>query len=481
MKKIALLVLVTGTLFSSVNVKSLDIFTNRSFVNQEINTNLNSVDLLEKVRLEDIRFTLNQDCSVNNVEVKYVDFGNDNLASQIERLKEKIDQNQNQIKALKSNISFLEKTSITSISNAKNLKDTSKFIKQEILENHNKIYNINNELKKLNQDLALLNKKRVNSNFTRLNYDIRCSKTESLIITYPIYNILRNGFYEINYNSKAQKLDIKNSSFITQSTGADFKNIDVNLYTYNFIQQLKPNNFYPKYLDIYSKIAGYIKNEVVREETSDDKKMLNSKEFSKPTFAYIEDTTKSFFKASNINLISGKKAEVLFAKDSYKAEDSLVIDGYSLSQAFYKVKFKSKKLYGVLNSKLYLDSTYIGRARQNEIKKDKDSFIFFGTNRFIDVKKELIKDMKEKPFFSINKLKSQKIWKYTIINNHIKTQKLTLVERVPISKHKDIKVKLIGKDKYTKLDKNGKISFEFKLKPNEEKIIEFGYEVEKPN
>ncbi len=39
-----------------------------------------------------------------------------------------------------------------------------------------------------------------------------------------------------------------------------------------------------------------------------------------------------------------KKTEVVFAKDTYKANDSLVIDGYSASQAFYKVKFKSKKI-----------------------------------------------------------------------------------------------------------------------------------------
>ncbi len=88
-------------------------------------------------------------------------------------------------------------------------------------------------------------------------------------------------------------------------------------------------------------------------------------------FTYIEDTTKSFFKASNIDLNSGEKTQVLFAKDSYEAKDSLEIDGYSTSQAFYKVDFKSKKLYGVLNAKLYLDGSYIGRTNLKDIKKIK--------------------------------------------------------------------------------------------------------------
>merc|ERR1711879_474363 len=110
------------------------------------------------------------------------------------------------------------------------------------------------------------------------------------------------------------------------------------------------------------------------------------------------------------SLLSGKKTEVIFAKDKYEAEDSLEIDGYSSSQAFYKVDFQSKKLYGVLNAKLYLNNVYIGQTNLKEIKKDKKSSIYFGTNRFIDVKKELVKDMKEEPFFSLNKLKTQKEW-----------------------------------------------------------------------
>ncbi len=489
MKKIALmLICIAGALFANTQIKSLDIFTNKTFVTQEISATSNSVDLLSKVALEDIKFILNEDCKTNNIELKYINFENDNLTLKIEKLKEEINQKQNQIKALNSNLSFLEKTSITSISSANDLKNTSLFIKQEILQNHNKIYKINKDFDKLNQDLSLLLYKRANSTFSRLNYDISCSKTKNLMISYSFYNMSKDGSYEINYNSKQKELDIKNSSFIMQSSGVNFKNIDINLYTYNFIQQLKPNKFYPRYLGLYpkkySKISKSISesDDIVMEadiamDAEESKGLIRGK----PSFQYMEGTTKSFFKASNIDLISGKKTEVLFAKDTYKATHSLDIDGYSRAEAFYKVNFESKKLYGVLNSKLYLDGVYIGKSYQNEIKKDKQSSIFFGTNGFVDVKKELIKDMKEEPFFSINKLKSQKLWRYTIINNNTKAQTLTLLERVPVSKHEDIKVKLIGKTKYTKLDEKGKISFDFELKPKEEKIIEFGYEVETPN
>lgn len=478
MKKLTLFLTLSVSLFAFSDVKSIDIFTNKTFVNQKLDTNKTSVDLLGQIRLEDIRFIAPEQCIINSSDVVLTNFENDDLSMKIENLKEKINIKQNKVKALNSNIAFLEKTSLTNIANSKSLLDTSTFFKKEILDNHNQIFKLKKLLKKDNEELKKLTKTRTSSKFTKLTYNISCDS--EVLVSYPLYNLSRSGFYEINYDSKDKQIEIKNSSFITQSSGIDFKNIDINLYTYNFIHQLKPYRFTPKYLDIYKNPRiSYEKAEITMDAVP-MKKLARANASAKPTFAYVEDTTKSFFKASNINLLSGKKTEVLFAKDKYEANDSLEIDGYSKSQAFFKVDFKSKKLYGVLNSKQYLDATYIGRSNLNEIKKDKKSSIYFGANRFIDVKKELVKDMQNEPFFSINKLKTQKIWDYEITNNSNKTQKISLVERVPVSKHEDIKVVLIGKSKQTILEKNGKITFDFELKPKEVKKINFGYEIEKP-
>jgi hypothetical protein len=202
---------------------------------------------------------------------------------------------------------------------------------------------------------------------------------------------------------------------------------------------------------------------------------------SAPSYEYNEDTTRSYFTALNVTLKSGKKQQVLFSNEKYKANNSIEIDGYASSKAFYKVDFKSDKLYGFINSRLYLNDSYIGKINLNGIKKDENNSLYFSNNRFIDVKKELIKDMKEEPFFSLNRLKTQKIWKYEIKNNSNKEEFVSLIERVPVSKHEDIKIELIGSTKVTKLEKNGKITYDFNLKPNETKTIEFGYEILKPN
>jgi hypothetical protein len=461
------------SLFANTDVKSLDMFLNKTFVNQKI-TSKNSADLLGQVRLEDIRFILPKECEVQNKEVNVLSFEDDSFSKEVEALEDKINIKESEIKALKGNITFLQKGSISSTT--KGIVEASKFLKDEIFKNYSKIYMIEKSLKKEKDALSELLKKRVNSKFTRLNYNLRCSK--DAFLSYPIYNLSKNSVFDINYDSKAKKIEIKNLLYLNQSTGFDLKDIDVKVYTYNFFDQTKPIKFYPEYLDVEKNIRKY-KSTLVENEAMPI--LLKAKDDRIQTFEYLENETKSFFKASHVNLLSGKKAEIILAKDIYKAKNTIEIDGYSAAQAFYTVSFKSKKLYGMSNAKLYLDGTYIGQNYSNKIEKDKETFVYFGTNKFIDVKKELDKDMKEEPLFSLNKLKNQKIWKYEIKNKQNKVEKVVLVERLPVSKHEDIKVELIKGKNYSKLDKNGKIVYNFDLKPNETKIIEFGYEIEKPN
>ena len=484
MKKINSLLIVsllsTGV-YANIDVKSLDIYKNRTFINQQLNTNDSSVDLIGKVRFEDIRFLNNGECKVSNVSVISNNYSSDTLSSKIQEYKQKVAFKTNEITSVKNIIQNLssikfEKDAV----NLKNIKEVSTYTQKEIEANYNLVYKLQLELTKYNQELNELTNKKNSNVYSKLNYNATCGNGSNLVVSYPTFNVSKNSFYEINANSKDKNIEIKNKSFLTQSSGYDFKNININMYTYNYSNAVNPQRFRPAYLDIV--IPRVIKktyaqaDAVVMEMAAP---MMKSK-VAAPSFSYNETTTKAFFKASHIDLLSGIKNAVTFSNDSYKAKNEIEIDGYSSSNAFYKVDFKSDKLYSTQNTKLYLDGTFIGQSYIGEIKKDKKTSLYLGLDSFIDVKKDLIKDMKEKPFFSMSKLKTEKLWKYTITNNSKEEKTITLVERLPVSKHEDIKVSLIPNTNYTKKEDNGKISYDITLKPSEEKIIDFGYIVEKP-
>ncbi len=473
-KLLILLVFATSIFANNVDIRSLDIYKNLTFVKQKLDSKKNTQKLVGQVKIEDIRFLKNDKCLIIDYTLENKK-ENDELSKLILETKDKIVYKENRIKALKSNIAFLEKTSLNSLNNSKMFKESSNFLKKEILESYNYIYEIEGFIKEDKKELDELLKKRTTENAIFLNYNLKCDK--DIFVYYPLKNIKKDGLYDINYNSNKKELEIKNSYFITQSTGVDFKNIDINLYSFSYIDTVQPRKFYPQYLDLNMPIALNSSNMLIKKAKVE---RFNDM-VSAPRYAYNEDTTRSYFTALNVNLKSGEKQQVLFSNERYKAQNFIEIDGYSSSKAFYKVDFRSDKLYGFINSKLYLNDSYIGKININGIKKDKNNSLYFSNNRFIDVKKELIKDMKEEPFFSLNKLKTQKIWKYEIKNNSNKEELISLIERIPVSKHEDIKIELIGSTKVTKLEKNGKITFDFNLKPNETKTIEFGYEILKPN
>lgn len=485
MKKINIVVssIVLSTVsFANINVQSLNIYKNKTFINQELDTSLNSVDLIGKVRFEDIRFLNNDNCKVSNVSVLSENYSSDTLSSKIEEYKQKIAFKTNEITSVQNILQHLssikfEKDAV----NLKNIKEVSTYAQKEIEGNYNLLYKLQLELTKYKQELKDLTNKKNSSVYSKLNYDATCTSSSKLLVSYPTFNIGKNSFYEINVNSKEKNLEIKNKSFITQSSGYDFKNIDINLYTYNYSNAVKPQVFRPKYLDVKQAILRKsIQADATMMEMSAPKMMKSNSVRAVPTFSYNETTTKAFFKASHIDLLSGVNNAVTFSNDKFKTKSKIEIDGYSSSNAFYKVDFKSDKLYSTQNTKLYLDGTYVGQSYINQIKKDTDTSLYLGSDSFIDVKKDLVKDMKEKPFFSMSKIKTEKSWKYTISNNSNEEKKITLVERIPVSKHEDIKVELISNTNYTKKEDNGKVSYDIILKPSSKITLDFGYIVEKP-
>ena len=90
MKKTILLASLLGSLSANIDVQSLDMFVNKTFVNQKIDISKKSVDLLANVNFEEVKFKLPNSCFLNNSALEHLSFKNDKLSKQIEEIKDKI-------------------------------------------------------------------------------------------------------------------------------------------------------------------------------------------------------------------------------------------------------------------------------------------------------------------------------------------------------------------------------------------------------
>jgi len=71
----------------------------------------------------------------------------------------------------------------------------------------------------------------------------------------------------------------------------------------------------------------------------------------------------------------------------------------------------------------------------------------------------------------------------TLKNLHERAITVTVYDQVPVSANQDIKVEYTGKATPTKQDvenKRGVMTFEAKLEPEEEKVLDFGFRVSWP-
>jgi hypothetical protein len=469
-------VLLTNFAYANMNIKSLNIFKNNTFITQELNLKAKNTELLGKVNVEDIKFITNEKCLVDNIVVNTNENTTKKLNAKIVKAKEKIAYKVNEIKSIKATLSQLKNIRFTGDAvKLKNIKGVSFYVKQEVKKNHNLLYKYDLDVKLYKDNLEKLLETQKTNIYSVLEYTASCEVNATLNINYPIANVEKVLSYEIDANTDDKTINIKNQAYITQNLGHDLKDIEVNMYNYHYSNLIHPDVFSPIYLDekvISRKLAyGSSKKRIV----------IDVPTMKKTTMHYNEAKTRAYSSVSNVSLLSGNKTAIVFSNDTYAMKDKIEIDAFTKSQAFYRVDFTSNRLYmDNQKAKLYLDSEYIGEKNISKIQKDKNTRIYFGIDNLVSVSKELTKDIKEEPFFSMSTLKTQKVWNYTIENKHANMQNISFIQRLPVSKNEKIIVELNSEEKFLTKEANGKINYEFSLDANQSKVIEYGYTITRP-
>ena len=132
---------------------------------------------------------------------------------------------------------------------------------------------------------------------------------------------------------------------------------------------------------------------------------------------------------------------------------------------------------------LFRDGTYIGTGNLPVLSPGEDYELGFGADDQVRVRHAVLNDKRgETGLISSSKTDSRK-FRITVKNLHERSVALVVLDQVPVSKDQDIKVDIQGPRAPTRKDiddERGVISFEAKLEPEEEEVIEFGYRVTWP-
>jgi uncharacterized protein (TIGR02231 family) len=133
---------------------------------------------------------------------------------------------------------------------------------------------------------------------------------------------------------------------------------------------------------------------------------------------------------------------------------------------------------------LYRDNTFVGTGRLPMLPPGEEHELGFGADDSIRVKHVLVEEKRGETGLISSAKTDSRSWRISVKNLHQRQIPVTVLDQIPVSQNQDIKVELTGKTPPTKRevdDKRGVMAWEYKLEPDEEKVIEFGYRASWPS
>ena len=155
------------------------------------------------------------------------------------------------------------------------------------------------------------------------------------------------------------------------------------------------------------------------------------------------------------------------------------------SNAYLYAKVRLPKGTPMLPGRVYLfrDGTFAGTANLPMLQPGEEHDIGFGVDDQVKVKYTVLEEKRGESGLISTSHNDSRNFRVTLKNLHERPIQVTVLDRVPVSQNQDIKVDYTGKTTPAKTnfeEKRGVISFEAKLEPDEERILDYGYRISWP-
>ena len=154
-------------------------------------------------------------------------------------------------------------------------------------------------------------------------------------------------------------------------------------------------------------------------------------------------------------------------------------------KAFLYAKLMLAKGTPLLPGQVYLfrDGTFIGTGALPLLAPGEEHDLGFGADDQVKVRYAIIEEKRGETGLITSSHTDSHNFRVTVKNMHERPISVTVLDQMPVAQNQDIKVEYTGKAQPAKQnidDKRGVISFEQKLEPDDEKVLDFGYRITWP-
>ena len=464
-------------LIASAESNLIEIYKNASFIHQNFTDQKSefSLNLPDFVELEDIDVAAS--CELVSLNLNEAKPAENEAYAKFKQNEKELGELNDKLNALNSKNAFLNNFPAFKEQSVANLDaDGDKFY-EAVLKN---LAQISQTKKQIDELKKKMNKAEV-KNFQKLDLKFECDPKQ-VKISYPV-GVSVNLKNKISAQVEKGKVEILQNLTLTNPLDTDLSNLTIALYPFYYSSNLTPEPFYPWY---EGKAEPMLAAAPVAMEAYDRAAVAPMKKAKQVSRNYAKETEASnvqnelanTWRIDNVSLKAGEEKSFSYDKQSLDAKFDLVIDGYGGVNAYVRAKFKPERSVESSDAEfkigdINIGKRYVGYAAGEEIEE------FFGKNELVTVKKENNGEFTKESFFG-SKNKISQGYKFIVKNGSKLAWDVVLEERVPVSAHESVSVNMKNDPKESELDKEGKVTWKFALKPNESREINFAYELTKP-
>jgi len=306
--------------------------------------------------------------------------------------------------------------------------------------------------------------------------------------------------YDIRSDSQTGKISLTYKAQVFQNSGIDWDNIKLNISTNNpYANKTKPE-LNPWYIDYYA----YRQRQELEEISIRNSRAIPQAAFNQGYFLddaknkNLEDKAAlgaDQFTTVVHQLIAAEfKIDLPYSIKSNNEKNLVLIKNSDLNTTFkyYSVPKVDPGVYLVAqmtkldelqlvpaSANIFFDGSYIGETYLDPTSMDDTLNLSLGKDPNIVVKRTLLKQ-KSKDKVVQDKRERTFSYQIEVQNNKSSTIQLIIQDQVPMTTNNDITIELLEKDFARELPGNGILEWEYKLKPGENKKLEFSYKVKHP-
>lgn len=335
---------------------------------------------------------------------------------------------------------------------------------------------------------------RKEARYVTVGIDVAKAGDLHLELSYAIRGASWNPMYDIRFSQEGKKVEVIYRGLVSQRTGEDWEDVSLSLSTARPAIGANPPELFPWYVQ-FSRPSSPIPMMKEGSALKDLKEKREEFEFHTPAeekaSAALPETTQVEEQRSNVVFHVQRREKI--TSDGFPHNTTISIEDFDVKTEYLSIPRISPFVYlkgeitnntdypllaGKINA--FVGMNFTGNAFLNKTIASKERFdLFFGIDEGIKVKREEMKRHKEAGFLGKNRM----TYKYRIEAQNFKkeVQRITIIDRIPVPKDEEIKVRLVETSlKPDEVTEQGIIKWVMNLNPQEKKEITFEFQIEYP-